>query len=200
MNGKKTAILPREFYEQDVVRVGEQLLGKLLVHRTPEGVTSGVIVETEAYLPKNDPACHAARGKTPRNSVMYERGGTAYVYFTYGSHYLLNAVAEKEGVPSAVLLRALEPVDGLGLMKKRRKTHALENLCNGPGKLCQALSVTKNHNRMDLTSRKQGLYIMDIANMIQKKNIAVTTRVGIREGSELPLRFYIKENANISRK
>lgn len=193
-------ILPREFYERDIVRVAKLLLGKLLVHRTPEGVTSGVIVETEAYLPKNDPACHAARGKTKRNSVMFERGGTAYVYFNYGNHYLLNAVAEKEGVPSAVLLRALEPVDGLKLMEKRRKTRDTHNLCSGPGKLCQALSVSGRHNQMDLTSVRQGLYIMDIANTIKRQDINITTRVGIREGSEMPLRFYIRGSVHVSRK
>ncbi len=197
---KKGTVLKPRFYERDVVLVARELLGKLLARKTKEGCTSGVIVETEAYLPENDPACHAARGKTPRNSVMYGRGGTAYVYFTYGSHYLLNAVAHKKETPAAVLLRALEPVEGLPLMKKRRNVDDVVNLCNGPGKLCQALAVTKEQNMLDLTSPRHGLYIMDIAMKVKNEDIVTATRIGIREGSGLPLRFYLKENAFISKK
>lgn len=193
-------ILKRRFYERHVEVVARQLLGKLLVRKTKDGIASGMIVEAEAYLPEGDPACHAARGMTPRNSVMYERGGTAYVYFNYGAHFLLNAVAHKKGVPAAVLIRALEPVDGISLMKTRRRTDNVVNLCNGPGKLCQALAVTREQNMADLTLSHQGLYIMDIAMRVKNEDIVTAARVGIREGSELPLRFYLKENAFISRK
>lgn len=196
----KRKILKRAFYERDVKLVARKLLGKRLVRKTKEGVTSGIIVETEAYLPENDPACHAARGMTPRNSVMYERGGTAYVYFTYGNHYLVNAVAHKKGVPSAVLIRALEPLDGIALMMKRRNTENVVQLCNGPGKLCQALGVTKDSNMADLTSPHGGLYIMDTACRVREEDIHIATRIGIREGSGLPLRFYLKGSRYISRK
>src|ERR1041384_7248964 len=152
-------ILPKSFYSRPTVKVAKALLGQILVHRSPEGVTAGRIVEVDAYLPKNDPGCHAARGKTPRNEVMFGPAGHAYVYFCYGNHFLFNVVTEKEGVPGAVLLRALEPVEGIPLMARRRgiqveKPKDLRNLTNGPGKLVQAMGLGPEHNRFPLFKEK----------------------------------------------
>lgn len=188
-------ILPQSFYSRPTIQVAKGLLGQLLVHETPPTVTAGRIVEVEAYLPKNDPGCHAARGMTPRNRVMFGHAGHAYVYFCYGNHYLFNVVTEKNGIPGAVLIRALEPVKGLELMTKRRghfKTGDLA-LTNGPGKLVQALGIGKRHNGISLW--KKPLYLKTIKRM---EPIAVTTRIGITEGSELPLRFYLKGNPYLS--
>src|SRR5262249_48961603 len=130
------------------------LLGKVLVHRAPEGIASGVIVETEAYIGEDDPACHASAGRTPRNEPLYGPPGCAYVYLNYGIHYLVNAVTEADGHPAAVLIRALEPLDGVELMKARRAAsrHIDErDLCRGPGNLTRALGISLSNNRFDLT-------------------------------------------------
>jgi DNA-3-methyladenine glycosylase len=182
-------ILSPSFYSRPTVRVARDLLGQILVHETPQGKTSGRIVEVEAYLPQNDPGCHAARGKTPRNQVMFGPPGRAYVYFCYGNHYLFNVVTEKEGVAGAVLIRALEPVAGSELMAKRRGDLDPENknLTNGPGKLVQALGLTRSHNGADLC--RKPLYLTAAE---RKGKRGVTTRIGITEGSDLPLRFYLE--------
>ncbi len=116
----RPTILPHSFYDRSTLTVAKELLGKVLVHRTSSGVTAGMIVEAEAYIGEDDPACHAAPGPTNRNAPLYGRPGFSYVYLNYGIHYLVNAVTETAGRPAAVLIRALEPVDGLGLMQKRR--------------------------------------------------------------------------------
>lgn len=189
------SILPSSFYSRDARAVAKDLLGKILVHKTEEDVTAGIIVETEAYLPQNDPASHAAKKKTEKNKPMFGKPGTAYVYFTYGNHYILNAVCDKEEVPAAVLIRALEPTAGIELMKKRRKTENLRNLTSGPGKLCQALRITKEQNETSLT--KGNLIIID--NKYYPLSMVTTTRIGIEVGSDLPLRFYIKGNKFVSK-
>src|SRR5262245_30620458 len=120
MRSDKVTILPRSFYDRPTLKVAKDLLGKVLVHRASGGVTAGMIVEAEAYIGEDDPACHAAPGPTNRNAPLYGRPGFSYVYLNYGIHYLVNAVTETAGRPAAVLIRALEPVDGLGLMQKRR--------------------------------------------------------------------------------
>jgi DNA-3-methyladenine glycosylase len=188
-------ILSQTFYQRSTSQVAKALLGQILVHETPEGLSSGRIVEVEAYLPKNDPGCHAARGKTPRNSVIFGPPGHAYVYFCYGNHFMFNVVTENEGVPGAVLIRALEPLKGLGLMIRRRGKFKAEevSLINGPGKLTQALGIRQEHNQK--TVFKKPLYLMDGE---RKEKIGITTRIGLTEGADLPLRFYLEGNRYIS--
>ncbi len=186
--------LPREFYGRDTVQVARELLGCLLVHRTPEGTAAGIIVETEAYL-QGDPACHASRGMTPRNSPMFGPPGFAYVYFTYGMHFCFNVVSSSEGIGEAVLIRALEPVLGVDLMKRRRGKENIRDLCSGPAKLTQAMGIGRNENRCDLTGDK-----LFICYGPQTSSLVTTTRIGIREGVDLPLRFYLQGNKFVSRK
>lgn len=187
--------LPHSFYNRNAIEVARDLLGKILVHRTKEGVTSGKIVETESYLPFNDPACHAVRGKTKRNYVMFGKPGRSYVYFIYGNYYCLNAVCEKEGTPAAVLIRALEPQEGIPLMQKRRKVKEVKNLCSGPGKLCQALGIRREENDQDLT---EGDLVIRAGGEKRMKIIA-RPRVGIEVGSDKLLRFYIEGSPFISK-
>lgn len=186
--------LPRQFYARDTVTVARDLLGCLLMHRTVEGITAGKIVETEAYL-QGDPACHAARRMTPRNSVMFGPPGHAYVYLIYGMHYCFNVVSASEGVGEAVLIRALEPVMNIEVMQRRRGRTNVRDLCSGPAKLAQAMGIDKEHNRTDLTSGSLMIYPG-----VVKCPIVTTTRIGIKEGAELPLRFYVQDNRHVSKK
>ncbi|KJS13976.1 MAG: 3-methyladenine DNA glycosylase [Peptococcaceae bacterium BRH_c8a] len=186
--------LPRDFYGRDTVNVARELPGCMLVHHTQEGTTAGIIVETEAYL-QGDPACHASRGITPRNSPMFGPPGFTYVYFTYGMHYCFNVVSAAEGVGEAVLIRALEPVLGVELMKIRRKRENTHELCSGPAKLTQALAIGKEQNRCDLTGEQIYICLARPA-----APLVTTTRIGIREGAELPLRFYLEGSKYVSRK
>jgi len=187
-------LLPYSFYARDTRLVGQELLGKLLVHKGKEGVTAGIIVETESYMGSNDPASHAARKKTPRNFVMFEEPGISYVYFIYGNHYCFNVVAHVEGIAGAVLIRALEPFLNIKLMMKRRKTDRVLNLTNGPGKLAQALGIERGQNGLSLI--KSGLYIEDIG--IKTKGIIKSSRIGIKEGKDLLYRYYIKQSPFVS--
>jgi DNA-3-methyladenine glycosylase len=179
--------LPRGFYERPTLDVARDLLGKVLAHRTADGVAAGLIVETEAYIGETDPACHAAPGPTRRNAPLYGEPGHAYVYFNYGMHCLFNAVTERRGFPAAVLVRALEPVEGEALMRARRgRPHlAADGLCRGPGNLARALGITLAENRLDLTrapARGPGLWIEDRG--INIDEIGWTPRIGIRVGAE----------------
>ena len=175
--------------------------GKVLVHRTRDGVTAGVIVETEAYIGERDPACHAAPGPTRRNEPLYGAPGRAYVYFSYGMHCLFNAVTERPGFPAAVLVRALEPVDGEALMRaRRRRPHvAAHDLCRGPGNLARALGITLAENRHDLTrvrARGHGLWIEDRG--IEIPGMSWSPRIGIRVGTEHAWRCYVEGSGAVS--
>lgn len=187
-----------DFCNRETVQVARDLLGKLLIHETPEGVTSGIIVETEAYLSVGDPACHASKGKTRRNAPMFGPPGRAYVYFIYGNHYCFNVVTREEGIGEAVLVRALEPVDGIWLMRQRRgKNKPLVELANGPGKLCQAMGITGENNNSPLF--RPPLYISSDGKSVQPENIEVSPRIGINKGLEKLLRFYISGNPFVSK-
>ena len=190
--------LPRSFYDRATLTVAEALLGKVLVHRTPGGVTAGMIVETEAYIGEDDPACHAAPGPTPRNAPLYGRPGVAYVYLNYGIHYLVNAVTETEGRPAAVLIRALHPVEGLAVMQKRRAPGgsrvADADLCRGPGNLTRALGITLSENELDLVS---GRLVIEDRGMTAGQ-VLWGPRIGIRAGVEKPWRCWVAGHAAVS--
>ena len=192
--------LPRDFYLQDTRVAAQKLLGQIVQRRLPSGETlSGIIVETEAYL-TDDPACHAYRGQTPRNSAMFGPPGHAYVYFTYGLHMMLNLVCAPEGVAEAVLIRALEPVEGEDAMREnRRGISETRHLTNGPGKLAQALALTRlSHNGLDVIDPQSELQIL--ANASPPFEMVTTTRIGITQGVDLPWRYYIQGNRYVSRR
>ena len=183
--------LHASFYDRDPRQVAVDLLGCVLVHETREGTTSGVVVETEAYRPE-DPACHAYKGPTMRNRNIFGRAGLAYVYLSYGIHKLLNAVCEEEGVGSAVLIRALRPLEGQDLMRERRGRNG--DLCNGPGRLTQALGVELSLDGSDLTDG--ALYLTP--GEPPERDIISTTRIGISRGTELPWRYLVEGEKDVS--
>ena len=199
-------ILSRSFYNRPTLAVAEDLLGKVLVHRTPGGMAAGMIVEAEAYIGEDDPACHAAPGPTRRNAPLYGPPGMAYVYLNYGIHYLVNAVTEAEGHPAAVLIRALHPVDGLALMRKRRAPDGRHiddhDLCRGPGNLTRALGITLTDNLLDLTLRpgsghaSSRLYIEDRRE--PRAAVSWGPRIGIRVGVEKPWRCWLAGHPSVS--
>jgi DNA-3-methyladenine glycosylase len=185
--------LPRSFYERATVDVARDLLGKVLVH----GPTAGTIVETEAYLGGDDLASHSAVGITDRTRVIFGPGGHAYVYLSYGVHDCMNIVAEPAGTPGCVLIRALEPIEGLNAMRLRRpKARTDRDLASGPGKLTRALGITREHTGVDMT--RGDLVVLDGAE-VPGFEIAVTPRIGITKCAELPLRFLIVGNRSVSR-
>ena len=180
------SILPKEFYQRDTVIVAKDLLGKKLVRKIGNYEMSGIIIETEAYRHKDDPASHAFRKITDRNKVMFGEVGIAYVYFTYGMHYCFNVVAKKSKIPAgAVLIRGINPEKGIEKMEKNRNTKNLKNLTNGPAKLTQALEITKEQYGVDLT-KKLKIYIEDGMHI---KKIKKSTRVGIKNGKEMLWNF-----------
>jgi DNA-3-methyladenine glycosylase len=189
-------ILNRDFYTRSTLQVARALLGKKLVRRIDGVELSGIIIETEAYCGEADSACHAHRGKTPRNAVMYGQAGHTYVYFTYGMHYMLNLVTEVEGNPCAVLIRAVLPLAGISEMEVRRKRHGAE-LANGPAKLCQAFGIDKSLNGCDLTIGK-ALWVEDYKS-IPEQSILAMPRVGIdyaaKEHRDALWRFLVKMNS-----
>ncbi len=188
--------LKKSFYNRDTVTVAKELLGCLLVHYAPEGLTIGRIVETEAYM-QGDPACHASRGMTKRNRPMFGDPGHAYIYFIYGMYYCFNVVTEREGLGEAVLIRALEPLQGISLMQGRRKKEKMTDLCSGPAKLVQAMGIEKSYNGMHLQGNK--LFIAP-GDKQDPGVIITTTRIGIKAGADLPLRFYIAGSCYISKR
>jgi DNA-3-methyladenine glycosylase len=188
--------LPVSFYSRPTLEVLEDLIGKVLVHEVRGRRVGGAIVEAEAYIGESDPACHAAPGPTTRNAPLYGPPGRAYVYLNYGIHYLVNAVTEDEGSPAAVLIRALEPIEGIDLMRRRRGAGRLErsHLCRGPGNLSAALGVDLRLNTRSLTTGP--LRIEDHA--IQPSALAWSPRVGIRVGVEKNWRCYWQGHASVS--
>jgi DNA-3-methyladenine glycosylase len=196
-------ILGRDFYARPTLEVARDLLGKVLTHRTREGRASGRIVEVEAYIGEADPACHAAPGPTDRNAPLYGAPGVAYVYLNYGLHYLVNAVTEEAGSPAAVLIRALEPIEGLELMRTRRlrakwrrgkPVPSDHELCRGPGNLTAALGITLAQNTLPLT--RGPLVIEDRGESVRE--IVWGPRIGIRVGVEHPWRAIVANSAAVS--
>jgi DNA-3-methyladenine glycosylase len=198
-------ILPKSFYlEGDVVHISKKLLGKIIVTDIDNHVTFSRIVETEAYDGRMDKACHAyPNRKTPRTEVMFKEGGRSYVYLCYGIHYLFNIVTHAENVPNAVLLRAVEPIVGVEAMINRRKIHSQINLTNGPGKLANALGITRGLNDVVLYDGLSPIFIAEEKEKEYKPEIVQTTRIGVdyaEEDALLPWRFYVKESPYVSRK
>ncbi|MDE3153721.1 MAG: DNA-3-methyladenine glycosylase [Acidobacteriota bacterium] len=198
-------VLPAAFYARPTLEVAADLPGKLLVHRSPAGETSGIIVEVEAYIGEDDPACHAAPGPTRRNRPLYGPPGRAYVYLNYGIHALLNAVTEEEGSPAAILIRALEPIGGVPLMRRRRRragkgVRALApdapdlDLCRGPGNLTRAMGISLDDNEADLTGRR--LCIVD--GPAPSGEVIWSPRIGIRVGTERLWRCYVAGSRAVS--
>lgn len=196
-------ILPREFYTRtNVLTIARQLLGTLLVVPTPDGTrVSGIIVETEAYRGPQDRASHAYGGRrTRRTETMYQIGGTAYVYFVYGMYHQFNVVTNVAEIPHAVLVRALEPVEGIELMRRRRHGQSDHNLTNGPGKLCIALGIDRTLDRADLLGDR--VWIEMGGKRIASSAIAAGPRVGIdyaEKWVDKPWRFWIRNNPHVSR-
>lgn len=200
--------LDKTFYRRDTLLVAKELLGKKLVHKINDRILSGIIVETEAYMGIQDKAAHSYGGrKTERTKVMFEAGGVSYIYFIYGLYYCFNVVTAEEGIPQAVLIRALQPVEGIedmALLRVNKNIKELTkkqiiNIANGPAKLCSALKLDKTLNAVNLTS--DILYIEDVN--YNNFEIVETTRIGIdyaEEAKDYPWRFYIKDNPYISKK
>ncbi|MBA3450705.1 MAG: DNA-3-methyladenine glycosylase [Chloroflexia bacterium] len=186
--------LRRWFYERPTLQVAQELLGQIVVSITPEGATSGRIVETEAYLGPDDPASHAARLRTGRVTVMWGEAGIAYVYRSYGIHAMLNVVAKPHGHVGAVLIRALEPIDGIELMRLRRDVEHGRLLCSGPGKLCQALAIGLDRHGTDLVT-SDTLWI-EAGHPV--RDVSTSGRIGISRGQEHLWRYWITGNPNVS--
>jgi len=176
-------ILPSSFFDRDVIAVARQLLGMQLVRLVDGRRVGGTIIETEAYRGEEDLACHARHGRTRRTAVMYGPAGRAYVYFTYGMHWMLNCVAGPEGFPAAVLLRAIQPIEGLEIIAQQRAGRPAQEWCNGPAKLTQALVIDGRFNGVDLSSRDGNLWI-EWGEAAAEERLVVGPRVGIGSVSE----------------
>jgi len=199
-------VLPPSFFARPTLDVARDLIGKVLVHEADDGVAAGLIVEVEAYIGESDPACHAAPGPTRRNQPLYGPPGVAYVYFNYGVHWMVNAVTEPDGDPAAVLIRALEPVAGIELMRARRAlrrgdaerpfTGRDADLCRGPGNLTRALAITGAQNRAPLDGGP--LRIERGPRRARALPIAWSPRIGIRVGEDRPWRAYVPGHPSVS--
>jgi DNA-3-methyladenine glycosylase len=199
--------LPREFYDRPTLEVARDLIGKVLVHRRGRIVTAGAIVEVEAYIGESDPACHAAPGRTRRNAPLYGSPGFSYVYLNYGIHCLVNVVTEAEHAPAAVLIRALEPVEGIATMRRRRARAMkgrrpmsaselpTEALCRGPGNLTMAMGITLAENDVDLSGPR--LFVEDRG--LTREPITWGPRVGIRVGTDRPWRAWVAGHRSVSK-
>jgi DNA-3-methyladenine glycosylase len=193
-----TVKLSRLFYQQSTLDVARQLLGKYLVRKHQDGTTVGRIVETEAYVGPEDRACHASRGRTARTKIMFGPAGYAYVYLVYGFHNMLNIVTEAVDFPAAVLIRAVEPVQGVELMRARRQTEQQQNLASGPGKLCQAFAIDRKLNGDDLCGKV--LYLEDRGEPVSQ--VVTTPRIGVDYAGpwkDKPWRFLIRDNEFVSK-
>ncbi len=189
--------LEKQFYEIPTLELAEKLLGKIFVHILPGNIElRGRIVETEAYLQREDEACHAWRGKTKRNRIMFQMPGTLYVYFSYGCHFLLNIVSEPEESAGAVLIRAMEPVEGIPFMQEQRGSSIMTNLMSGPGKLTRSLAIDSRSNGKTLFGEE--LFLED-ASPVPEKMIGTSVRVGISRSRELPWRKFILGNPHVSK-
>ena len=200
---KDFVLLPRSFYRPTAEKVAPSLLGHFLIRHDGEGFCGGAIVEAEAYL-ADDPACHAAPGLTARNRVMFGEPGHGYVYFIYGVHFCVNAVCQPAGVAEAVLIRAIEPGFGETRLRQNRPAKKTSELTNGPGKLCQALGITRSLNGVDLCDWHSGVFIAENPKVTGFRRahgpVVTTTRIGITQAAALPLRFYLAGSAFVSRR
>jgi len=190
-------VLPYSFYSRDTVEVARDLLGKLMLFEQDGFCVGGIVVETEAYLGTEDPSCHSARGKSKRNAVMFGPSGYAYIYLIYGMHLCFNVTTGPENSPEAVLIRALEPVEGLQVMRKNRGQENLYNLCSGPGKLVQALGLDMSLNGTSVVEGKVRFFARENQ---RPEKIVTTTRIGITKAADWPLRFYLEGNRFVSKK
>jgi DNA-3-methyladenine glycosylase len=191
-----TPRLPRRFFARNPVVLARDLLGRVLFYRTPEGLLAGRIVETEAYTGDADAASHAFRGRTARNAVMFGPAGYAYVYFTYGMHYCLNATAETPGTAGAVLLRALEPLAGVEIMRARGDQGPEARLLSGPGKIGRAFGLTLEDNGRDFT---RGLLGIAAGSPVADREVARSRRIGISRAVDLPYRFTLVGSRSLSK-
>ncbi|MBX7137825.1 MAG: DNA-3-methyladenine glycosylase [Oligoflexia bacterium] len=189
--------LKRSFFEKPTLAVARKLLGMQLVTMVGGKITSGTIVEVEAYHQRGDRASHSYRGPTPRSAIMFGVAGHCYVYFIYGAHFCVNIVTEKAGTGAAILIRALEPLRGVATMKRRRHTSQLKSLTNGPGKLCQALGINRNMLGEDLLHSKRIWIESGLAE--SRKQIGTSIRIGISKSKRLPWRFFLKNSPYLSR-
>jgi DNA-3-methyladenine glycosylase len=187
--------LPRSFFARPTLQVARELLGARLVHLDKGVRLAGIIVEAEAYIGEADLGCHAKAGRTPRTAVMFGPPGHAYVYFTYGMHWLFNCITEQEGFPAAVLIRAIDPTDGVEIMSERRKPRPRRDWANGPAKLTQALGIGQAHNGLDLCA-PDGLLFLEPGEPIPDERVTTTPRVGLYTVPEpwksIPWRFLVK--------
>lgn len=196
--GRPQPLAP-EFFDRDPRRVARDLLGKLVVRRLGRKTLTARVVETEAYLGKNDPAAHSSSGRTPRNEVIFGPPGYAYVYFIYGNHYCLNVSCLPDGTAGGVLFRAVEPVTGIAAMATARGLSRTDiRLTNGPGKLTEALSITRADNGVNLTDATQALYLA--ADNFSQPRVAITMRIGITKATGLKLRYLIPNNPFVSKR
>jgi DNA-3-methyladenine glycosylase len=190
--------LYKDFFLKNTVTVARELIGKKICRKWGDKTLIGTIVETEAYPGKNDPASHTFIGKTKRNAAMFEEGGISYVYFTYGNHYCFNVVTGSKNRGSGVLVRGVEPIEGIDIMMNNRNTTSIYNLTNGPGKFARAFGINRNLNAADLINGNE-IYLLE-SREEKKIKIAKSIRIGITKNTEKPYRFYMKDNPFVSGK
>ena len=194
----ESSIVSQSFYDRDPVIVAQDLLGKFLVRKMNDQFIVGRITETEAYLSSGDSAAHNFKGKTKRNKSLYKNGGHAYVH-SMRQYCLIDAVTESSDKPGSVLIRSVEPVEGIDTMKKNRNEKNEDNLTNGPGKVCAAFNITSQLDGVDLTNFRDGQFISSDENISQDK-ITTSSRIGISTAKDMPLRFHLSDSVHVSKK